>query len=68
MLVLGRKPGEEIQVGPNIRITVIKSDRRSVRIGVEAPASIPVNRAELLRPTRRAAASRRSVRPVRSVA
>ncbi len=47
MLVLTRRIGETIVIDGNIRVTVIglKGDR--VRLGVEAPVSIPVDRQEV---------------------
>ncbi len=44
MLVLGRKKGETILIGDNIKITLVKGD--NVRIGIEAPPDIPVSRGE----------------------
>ena len=48
MLVLSRKLGEKITIGPNIVITIVDVDRGRVRIGIEAPRDITVYRAELL--------------------
>lgn len=48
MLVLSRKQSEAIIVGDNVRITVLKIERNAVRIGIEAPASIPIVREELI--------------------
>ncbi|MDO5672835.1 MAG: carbon storage regulator CsrA [Actinomycetaceae bacterium] len=48
MLVLSRRLGEKIVIGENIVITVVEVHRDSVRIGIDAPRSVPVNRAELL--------------------
>lgn len=47
MLVLSRKAGESIVIGGNIKITVsvIHGDR--VKIGVEAPKHVKVNREEI---------------------
>jgi carbon storage regulator len=47
MLVLTRKPNESIVIGDDIRITVLAVDRDHVRIGVDAPKSVPVDRAEI---------------------
>jgi carbon storage regulator len=47
MLVLSRKPGEEILVGDNIRITVVEVNGGRVKIGVEAPADVVIHRSEL---------------------
>jgi carbon storage regulator len=47
MLVLSRKNGEAVMLGDNIKITVvdIRSDR--VRLGIEAPLTLPVHRQEV---------------------
>lgn len=48
MLVLSRKLGEKIYIGENICITVVDIDRGKIRLGIEAPRSVPVFRQELL--------------------
>jgi carbon storage regulator len=47
MLVLTRKESEKIQIGDNIFITVVKIVGDKVRIGIEAPVSVPVDRSEV---------------------
>ena len=47
MLVLTRKYGQQIMIGDDIVITVLEGRGDSVRIGVEAPGSISVKRAEV---------------------
>jgi carbon storage regulator len=49
MLVLCRKIGEKIKVGPSgsIVITLIEIRGNRARIGIEAPAEIRVDRAEV---------------------
>lgn len=47
MLVLSRKIGEVITVGASVKITVLSFDRGIVRLGIEAPKSIPVHRKEV---------------------
>lgn len=47
MLVLTRKPDQQIQIGDNIKITVVRVKGQSVRIGIEAPTSVRVMRTEL---------------------
>lgn len=44
MLVLGRRQGEQITIGDDIVISIIRAGSGSVRIGVEAPRSLPVRR------------------------
>lgn len=48
MLVLTRKPQEKIQIGDGITITVIRTKGSGVRLGIEAPADVPVLRGELV--------------------
>jgi carbon storage regulator len=48
MLVLSRKLGQRFQIGPDVRITIVKIDGHSVRIGIEAPGDVPVYREEVL--------------------
>jgi carbon storage regulator len=47
MLVLTRKPGEEIVIGGTIRVTVVSVQGDRIRIGIAAPPSIVVDRAEI---------------------
>ncbi|MCX7909403.1 MAG: carbon storage regulator CsrA [Ignavibacteria bacterium] len=47
MLVLSRKIGEVITIGSTVKITVLGYSRGVVRIGIEAPKSIPVHRKEV---------------------
>lgn len=51
MLVLTRKWGEAIQIGDDVRVTVVKIDKRIVRLGIEAPTSIRITRPEANRKT-----------------
>jgi carbon storage regulator len=47
MLILTRKKGEVITIGDDIRIHVLHVKGSQVRIGIHAPTSLPVYRAEL---------------------
>ncbi len=47
MLVLSRKIGESVVIGNSIRITVPGFDRGFVKVGIDAPRSIPVHRQEI---------------------
>lgn len=47
MLVLTRKLGECIRIGDSIVVKVVDLDGRHVKIGIEAPRSIAVNREEI---------------------
>ena len=48
MLVLSRRVGERLIIGDNIVITVIDVRSDGVRIGIDAPREVRVNRAEVL--------------------
>lgn len=49
MLVLGRKIGESITIGDDIKITVMRMDkgRGFVALGIDAPKDVPVHREEV---------------------
>ena len=47
MLVLSRKLGERIVINNEIILTVVKVDRNQVRLGIDAPADVPVYREEI---------------------
>lgn len=48
MMVLRRKIGDAIRIGDDIRIVIQEVEHeKSVRIGIEAPADVPVHRLEI---------------------
>ena len=47
MLVLSRKLGEAIVIGNNITISVLAVDGDRVKLGIAAPAEVPVHRTEV---------------------
>lgn len=47
MLVLTRKLQEQIRIGDNVTITVLRVKGQAVRIGIEAPRELRVVRGEL---------------------
>lgn len=47
MLVLSRKKAEQIQIGDNITITVLRVKGSAVQIGVDAPSHVKILRSEL---------------------
>jgi carbon storage regulator len=47
MLVLTRRMGETIGIGPHIVVTVLGVNGSHVRIGVEAPRDVEVHREEI---------------------
>ncbi len=49
MLVLTRKKGEAIAIGDDIQVQVLSVKGGQVRIGVQAPKHVRINREERLR-------------------
>jgi carbon storage regulator len=47
VLIITRRPGERIMLGDDIRIHIMEIVGNSVRVGVEAPRSVPVYREEI---------------------
>lgn len=47
MLVLTRKIGESIQIGEDIEITISSIKGDQVKIGINAPKNIEINRKEI---------------------
>jgi carbon storage regulator len=47
MLVLSRRLGESIMIGDGIRVSVVAISGRRVRVAIEAPREIAVDRAEV---------------------
>ena len=47
MLVLTRRPGENIRIGQDIVVTVLKVAPGQVKIGIEAPPQVVVHREEI---------------------
>jgi carbon storage regulator CsrA len=47
MLVLTRKLMEKVYIGDEICVTVVRLEGGQVRLGIDAPRSIPVLRAEI---------------------
>ncbi len=59
MLVLTRRIGERLRIGSDIELVVLDIRGRDVRLGVTAPADVPVHREEIylkIRDNNRAAA------------
>ena len=53
MLILTRRPSETLMIGDNVTVTVLDIQGGRVRLGVNAPRDIIVNREELCEKTRR---------------
>jgi carbon storage regulator len=47
MLVLSRKPGEQIVIGNDIRVSVVEVKGGRVKIGIQAPDDVGIFRSEL---------------------
>lgn len=48
MLVLGRKVGEYVMIGSDIKVKVVKSVSGSLRLAIDAPQDINITRGETL--------------------
>lgn len=59
MLVLSRKKDEKIVIGDSITLMVIEIRGDKVRLGIEAPADIPVHRQEVYDAIQRDGAKRK---------
>jgi carbon storage regulator len=47
MLILSRKSGESIVIDGNVRVKILRVDGDVVKLGIEAPAEVPVHRQEV---------------------
>ncbi|RMF60353.1 MAG: carbon storage regulator [Calditrichaeota bacterium] len=47
MLVLTRRLGEAINIGDDIKVTIVEIDGKQVKLGIEAPRDIMVFREEV---------------------
>jgi carbon storage regulator len=47
MLILTRKIGETLRIGDDTSITVLHVQGSQVRLGIEAPKTVPVHREEI---------------------
>jgi carbon storage regulator len=47
MLILSRKPGESIVIDGRIVVKIMRFDGDVVKLGIEAPAEVPVHRQEV---------------------
>ena len=47
MLILSRKLGESIVIDGRIHVKIMRVDGDVVKIGIEAPSSVPVHRQEV---------------------
>ena len=47
MLILTRKLGESIIIEDNIKITVVDINKQQIKLGIDAPKNITINREEI---------------------
>ena len=47
MLILTRRIGESVKIGDDIRVTVLGVRGDQIRMGIHAPAEVPVHRQEI---------------------
>ena len=47
MLILTRRVGEKLVIGDNVTVTVLGVKGHQVRIGIDAPRDVSVNREEI---------------------
>ena len=47
MLILSRKSGESLVIDGRVIVKIIRTDGDTVKVGIEAPANIPVHRQEV---------------------
>jgi len=47
MLILTRKVGESLKIGDDVSIIVLGVKGNQVRLGIDAPESVPVHREEI---------------------
>jgi carbon storage regulator len=64
MLVLSRKASQQVMIGSDIRITIVRIDRNQVRLGIQAPAGVSILRSELAGVAPASAPPRRQTGPV----
>ena len=49
MLVLSRKAGERISIGPDVEVTVLGIHKGKVKLGFLGPPEVPIHRQEVRR-------------------
>ena len=58
MLILSRKLGQSLIIDKNITVTILSIRNGQIRIGIEAPVTVPVLREELVADGRHAGRAR----------
>ncbi len=49
MLVIGRKQGQEVEIGGTVKVKVVRVDGKQVRLGIDAPRDVSIVRPEAVR-------------------
>ena len=49
-LIIGRKPGEGVVIGDDVRVSIVQIRGGSVRLSIRAPKDVHIAREELLTP------------------
>ena len=47
MLILGRKPGETIEIGSDITVRIVSIKGRTAKVAIDAPQHVQILRGEL---------------------
>ncbi len=68
MLVLSRQPGESIQLGDDVEITILEVRGSIVKIGIDAPKEVSIYRSELGQINRLATSNWRKNRRLQNIA
>lgn len=61
MLVLSRKPGQQIQIDDGVFVKVLRVQGNTVRIGIDAPREVQIRRLELPKAVTATIDSRRTI-------
>jgi len=68
VLVLSRQPGESIQLGDDVEITILEVRGSIVKIGIDAPKEVSIYRSELGQINRLATSNWRKNRRLQNIA
>ncbi len=68
MLVLSRQPGESVQLGDDVEVTILEVRGSIVKIGIDAPQEVSIYRSELGQINRLATSDWRKNRRLKSIA
>lgn len=63
MLILTRRVGENLKIGENVTVTVLGVKGNQVRVGIDAPKSVPVHREEIYERIKREATGANDTKP-----